>query len=657
MSFLGKLFKRSQAEQLPEPTGSNRVFLQVTDLGWQARLIDPAAPDKKDIRQGGAETLTDRGEARIETLMRMAAQEFPPRDLRRIAHINILIDDPHVFYTDTKAEIFSAASAATLRDFGAQNLNCDKVTYGQASFGTGPAGPRTTGVIGYADMKRLGNYLTRLDKMAGRVSTITPLADVLVRRAAAGSTVYGGLYIGGYHSQIVLANPVHGAVLVRAIPVGIMTLIEKLAEGNGITPAEAARSIQERDLMADLRLGGAELGGDVMTQSAADRVLGPSIRQLLEEIADTLAFFETQRIAGRPASLELFGDTARIKGLDDILRQYLPVPALPHSASLFEVFASLPPRENLNLLAQAGAELRIGSVTYGYKNERLQPASVIAREEAATRLTEPSRPAPVTQRRRPGAGRRGQSGRRGGGESGGGLSFLSGLFKSKSNDDGASPDQGVAEQERQYFMVLGLLVVAVFYLLYQQYDGVAATHQNAMLSLSQTITTNTAQRQKASQVKHRPVNTAIDKVLWTEKFLVLGGQMNETMWLTDVYLDAQPQSVGAAKVLSKRLVLQGAVLPSTDGHVLQIAEYIRRLESDATSFMSDFREITFHGAHIDSAETDPVVRFIVDAWYDENKRLETKEKADGSLGSTMQAVGRRNKETQDMVPAIAQSGR
>lgn len=658
MSFLGKLFKRSQAEHLPEPTGSNRVFLQVTDLGWQARLVDPTAPDKKDNRQGEADTLTERGEARIETLMRLAAQEFPPRDLRRVAHVHILIDDPHVFYADTKAEIFSAASAATLRDFGAQNLNCDKVTYGQAGFGTGPSGPRTTGVIGYADMKRLGNYLTRLDKMAMRVSTITPLADVLVRRAAAGRAVYGGLYIGGHHSQIVLANPVHGAVLVRAIPVGIMTLIEKLAEGNGITPAEATRSIQERDLMAELRLGGAELGGDAMTQSAADRVLGPPIRLLLEEIADTLAFFETQRIAGRPASLELFGDTARIKGLDDILRHYLPVPAMPHAAALFEVFAALPPRENLNLLAQAGAEMRIGSVTYGYKNERLQPASAIAKEEAATRLTEPGRQPPASQRRRPGAARRSQPGRRGGGGGGGGgLSFLSGLFSPKGRDGETSPDQAVAEQERQYFMVLLLLVVAVFYLLYQQYDGVASAHQNAMGSLSQTITNNIAQRQKANQTKRRTVDTAVDKVLWTEKFLAMGGQMNETMWLTDVYLDAQTQSVGNAKVLSKRLVLQGAVLPSTDGHVLQIAEYIRRLESDATSFMSDFREITFHGAHIDAAETDPVVRFTVDAWYDENKRLETKEKASGPLGPTLQAVGQRDQALQSTVPGVAQPGR
>ena len=101
----------------------------------------------------------------------------------------------------------------------------------------------------------------------------------------------------------------------------------------------------------------------------------------------------------------------------------------------------------------------------------------------------------------------------------------------------------------------------------------------------------------------------------------LADNMDKAMWITDVYLSDEQRAVGGENILSKKLVLEGAVLPSTVGHILNIAQYIERLLKDEKFFMSDFRDITFEGAEIDASESDHVVRFTLEAWYDENKRI------------------------------------
>jgi len=204
--------------------GTNRLHLFLSDLGWQAHIADPADPEKHNRRHGDAVGMAQTGEARYEAIGRMAVEALPSADQRGIGGVHLLLDDPTVYYSDTRAPLFTAASVATLRDFGAQQLNGAKVTYGQAPFGVGPSGPRDNGVIGFFDTKRMSLYLTRMDKLALKVRSVTPVADVLVRRAAASAQVYGGLYIGGFYSHLVLANPLYGTVVARVIPFGLLTL-------------------------------------------------------------------------------------------------------------------------------------------------------------------------------------------------------------------------------------------------------------------------------------------------------------------------------------------------------------------------------------------------------------------------------------------------
>ena len=65
--------------------------------------------------------------------------------------------------------------------------------------------------------------------------------------------------------------------------------------------------------------------------------------------------------------------------------------------------------------------------------------------------------------------------------------------------------------------------------------------------------------------------------------------------------------------------------------------------------MSDFRDITFEGAQIDVEETDHVVRFNINAWYDENKRAKiiSEEEDGGSPLQTMQSSAKKTQRAQD----------
>ena len=146
----------------------------------------------------------------------------------------------------------------------------------------------------------------------------------------------------------------------------------------------------------------------------------------------------------------------------------------------------------------------------------------------------------------------------------------------------------------------------------------------------------------------------IDKVLWTEKFLALAENMNETMWLTDVYLEVSKRTIGNSEIEEKKLVIQGAVLPSTDGHILQIAEFIERLEQDHAGFMNYFREILFEGAFLDREEADPVIRFAIEARYDATKRLNANISSSNgrtatSIGEVQETIRSRNKAQEEIL--------
>lgn len=626
--------------------GANRLFLFVSDLGWRARIVDPSDPLKVEVRQGDAQGITQTGEARLEALAKLAIEAVPPREMKSIGEVRLLIDDPTVHYVDTRAAIFNAASVATLRDYGCQQLGVSRVTHGMAPFGKTLQGQRENGVAGFIDVRRASTYLARMEKLAARARAITPIVDVMTRRAIARPGTYGGLYVGGFNSWLLIAAPEHGTLVARSLPFGTLTLAAKLAEGSGVSPDEALKSLKSRDMLSEIRADANAPLQVTLVQSQGERILGKTWRAFAADVADTVEYFESQRVSGRPAALEVFGDIAQIKGLPQLLGKLaVPIEAEADPLDPLEEYITLNNKRMsetggvpaLNLLQHAGADLRIGTMAYGFREDRLVSAQVINRDEAAGRAAERERQ--VARATRSGRRARSKTGRRDAG-SGPGLSNLFGLLsRGKSKGDDPSGNDEIRKKEKEEQQILILLILLAGGALYWGYDQLSETRR------VETVAESGAQSRlnRISDLRSRlgkdaqarlAGETDADKVLWTEKFLLIAKAMNEKMWLSDLYLVSEKSGDPKKGVsASKKLVIEGGVLPSTDGHILEIAGFIKRLQTiDDGAFMADFKKIAFQGATIDQSSRDSVIRFGVEAWYDEADRPSVRAKAEGAGG-------------------------
>lgn len=623
--------------------GANRLFLFVSDLGWRARIVDPSDPLKVEVRQGDAQGISQTGDARYEALVKLAVEAIPAREMKSVGEARLLIDDPTVHYVDTRAQIFVAASVATLRDYGCQQLGAARVTHGMAPYGKTAQGQRENGVAGFVDVRRASTYLTRMEKLAARVRSITPIVDVMTRRAITRPGAYGGLYVGGFNSWLLIAAPEHGTLVARSLPFGVLTLAAKLAEGSGVTPDEALKSLKSRDMLSEIRADANATREVTLVQSQGERILGKTWRAFAAGVAETVEYFESQRVSGRPEALEVFGDIAQIKGLTQLLGKLaVPIDAEGDAVDPLEEFITLHQKRlsetggvpSLNLLQHAGADLRIGTMAYGFRNDRLVSAQTISREEAASRGADREH----RQTRAATSGRR-RGKTRGRAVDAGNAPGLSNLFGLLSRA-GGNGDEDVRKKEKEEQQVLLLLVLLAFGALYWGYDRLAETRRVETIAVGgaqgklNQVSDLRARLGKDAQARLSAEFDA-DKVLWTEKFLLLAKAMNEKMWLSDLYLVAE--KTGDAKkggTTSKKLVIEGGVLPSTDGHILEIARYIQRLQTiDDGAFMADFKKIAFQGATIDQSGRDSVIRFGIEAWYDEAERTSAR-KADGAGGIT-----------------------
>jgi hypothetical protein len=654
-------------------TGTARLYLHCTETGWRSRLVYGDGRPAED-KSGEINEQPRTGERRIESAFRLAgaALEAAPE----AKEVIILTDDPAVHYVDTLGEVFrsaSKASPALLRKYGADELNAKRVTFGLGQFSAQTRPGRSEGVAAFADATGIGACLSRIDRLAARVAAICPLSDLLARRASTtGGEVYGAIHVGGWETRIVLVNPEYGAVTVRTLPVGVVGLLEALAAGMGVPLEDAVQSARRRDLPAEIDDGVLSAAGRDENRSQVDRIIGDAVRAYYRDIIATLDYFDQQRSSGRPERLEIFGEHSRLNGFPAALSRALDLPVEPMDADLLDLFIAAEHR--LNLLENAGDQLLIGKASYALHQGRLTPSAAIPRPQVRAA-------APAVGRNRRG----GPSSKK---ESNSGFAeILSKLGINKNATAGLlSPvDEDAEQNERQYFLLFGFVLAALLYWGYDQYQMTALNH-------AATVANAAKQADESSRLRNQVVRNDFaptdggggDKVLWTEKFLAIGANLDERMWLSDVYLTTETRSVAGASVLSKKLVIEGAVLPSTVGHILEVARFICRLENDPYNrlniapsepvkapppngdlgqpckpgqlpegktadprgFMGDFREIKFHGAAIDQNERDSIIRFRIEAWYDENKRLASAKQAasDGSPLGNMKETTQKHRE-------------
>jgi hypothetical protein len=665
-----KLFKKREAEEAKAGEGRFLVYLHVADDGWRAAIVDKhhehetrMIGDQGEAAKVLVDLPKDHGtEQAIEQMFKLAGDGLRQHESQRISDIRIVIGDPRVMYIDMLPDIFSSASTATLHEYGRANLRCRGVSFGLAKFGPVDRGlaKASGGVIAFIDAARLGAYLSRLDRLALKVRAVTPISDIMLRQAH--SKPHSGpavsLYIGALSSILVLSNPTIGAIVRRVLPFGVGVLGRLLAEGSGVSYDQAMGSLAEQDLISELRIGGETDGFDTLTSSPAERILGGAIRSFLADINASVAFFEEQRCAGRPVSMDIYGDLSRVRGLERLLRESLsqapaPLTVTFETHSLVDLIQALPTEAPLNLLSEATGDLRIGAVTYTFQNQQFRPSEEVRREVAARDQAKPQhRHASKTTRARRGAS-----------EAAAKPSLLAQL-RARLNGQtqgGSEEDAAVRRMDQQGFAVLGLLVVGVGYLLFNMSSDVHNKYNNQIAAFDLAMADNSQRHQAVSSggIQYHAADD-VDKVLWTEKIISLSNHLTSEIWLTDLYLTTETRTIDKVALSTKKLVMEGAVLPSTDGHIQKIAEYIDALQNDKSQFMSDFRDITFEGLSIDTSESDQVVRFTIEAWYDESKRQEIVSTAaaangTGGIDAMKQATEQHNQQLQK-IPGMAPAG-
>ncbi|MCP5142031.1 MAG: hypothetical protein H6980_06750 [Gammaproteobacteria bacterium] len=636
--------KRPRTQVEHDQLAGTELVLKIGALGWSAwtyRLDEGLGQSWS----GEAGDLEETGSERLARIVRLAMQSLPQSVLKEPGPLTLLLDSDDVTFLDNRAQPLSAGgvSAVTIRRHGIQMLAVRDVSYGRTPLNG--AGERQ--VYGYIDSGVLGEYLAALDKHFGRLEAVRNCTEALIQRGMSGDDeVYAGLQLGGEYTRLVLLNRGLGALLVRTFPIGVLTLAKEVAELGGIPRKEALAGLAGRDYLSGLlpaRDGSGEIAN--VHLGPIERALEPSLRRLRREIVESIDFFADQQACGRPERLELLGELEHLQGIGPWLRGALDDAEAGNLEVVTGACGDWPAGSvgvGVNLLTGIEASgLSIGKLHYAYINRRLV---VDSRRSAARRAgTRVVREADGGGKAPPGSRRKAASGADAGG-------WLRRMLSS----DSSTPDDDLPPgTARQYLMLAYVLMAALLFLAWDEYGKLAKRHEAEAIAYVNALNTQTDLRRqlRGLGVTQAPVKVEVDKVLWTEKFLALANRINSHLWLTEVYLSEEERQIDKIKVVSKKLVIEGAALPSTRGHIAEIADYMARLEVDEEGFMNDFREIAFDGSRIDDADQDHIVRFTLAGWYDENKRLAVQkpdhkkpEAGIGGLDHTLENVENRNRQ-------------
>ncbi|MBF8271229.1 MAG: hypothetical protein HW380_334 [Magnetococcales bacterium] len=678
MSIFSSMKKDKKVAAADAPKAGNvdkRFILYSTPLGWHSGM-QQADGTLSDLQSGEDVPVEAEGWQRSRDVFK-AAVVANAKSIAQAKSISLLLDDFSVQVMDNKPAALTAVSGATARQFGIQLLNVKDVSYGYADLPpvAGQAKKKNSdGVFAFVDAQRMREYLALLDKDGIKVTDAVPKEYLMIQRALhSGEPVYGGFQMSGHTSTLVLVNHGAGIVQVRKIPVGFLTLAKAIAAKLEVTTHNAIQVMAQKNLVADVvPMAANDMENAVLIKgkSLQYQALQPPLTRLLDDVKEFLAFFTFQKVAGVPKQLELFGAFGRVAGLADWLSRNSGVPVVVCEKTMLELFVGMQQPVACNLLKGAESNLlTIGRTRFFYTEDKgfISDQELSIRNQGTVTRTETQHSAsgagPSHTRKRP--DRPGQRQRREKKEAPDVGQKLSALWARLHTGKPTGTNDPVVDEEQgkdRFFFALFLLIVSI--LLYWGYDVNAQMTKQYMSNAASYLQTSTENDQLLKQLhgqetSAQKMGAALDtsKIFWSEKFLALAKNMNEHLWLTDVHLAEDERSVAGVQVKSKTMVIEGHVLPSTDGHVQIIAEYIDNLLRDTQWFMSDFRDVTFQGAEIEGDATDtsgdPQIHFVLRALYDKNKRIETDKKegesAPAGLGTMLQNTEKHNKDLENVL--------
>ena len=624
---------------------TNDLYLFVSDCGWRARFVSAdGVPSEQPLGEELVLPLKDQS-ASIKNIITHALDKIGKRTTGNVGNLTVVLEDPRiVFVEDSPATAsFSKSNIAAIRNFGCEHLGVDEVSYGYAhldpetdnEFSDTSKGivaeTSKGGVYGFIEVDRLRDYLSSFGDLAPKTALVTPAAHAAILGPAEKHDAHlCHIFVSAYSTVVAAYDVKKSVAIIRSIPVGIFSISDALSKAQGLTGDLALAELQRRDCIAPVFLKEAGAGSSEVPNQF-ERILGPVVRHLGNEIEKTLSFFHDQRggSTNPVANIVVHGAADCILGLTNWLSERLSISVTKTTGDCLEgVMSDRPRADFINLLTGAqGPLFKIGKVDWTWDKNKIRSQAEMTKAAKEENNKEPvknsrKKPSPRDAKKSGGKGRRDnrRRGARGGSPQQDGTTFFGlnlGSIKGGEDDD------------RLGYGILALLVAAILYLGYTQYiqpkldiRRSAAITYNSVLAKNAALRREVERRKSVSHVRADVGES--DKVLWTEKFLALGCYASEALWLTDVYLTKGSDSKDPMQV--RKLIIEGAVLPSYDGHLLEIAGFIRRLEEDARNlFMADFKTITFEGASVDLEDVEEVVKFQIEAWYEgeqEDKKRE-----------------------------------
>jgi hypothetical protein len=637
MNIFKRIIKSPKTQGSTDDGARLSLFLYISDMGWQMQISGETGAPAGELQSEDCSLLTGTISVRMEAILGRAIKALPKMDRRRIGRIHIMLSDQATVLLDDAGGEFEGANPTALRQMAQRQLNCQSASYCVSKLAM-TAGKNY--LYGMADAQVLSAMLHQLGDMAPSVVGIAPAAGLLACKAAGLDHPYCALLLDGYNAKIVVTDMVNACVVVRTLPIGIMSLPAAVAQHTRVNLTKAQSGLQQRDIIATLDVANESRdAGQALSKGPFYDAMAPLLRALKREIEDTLRFVTDQRLGRRPAKIEVFGELNKVNGLLNWLNSNLDLPVEAAQQDLFELFTAKDEPSAMNLLTGAdGPLVTVGKIKYkfaqdGFVEDVPAPASDIDIGQSPARQ---------------GSRRRGPRGRQRGGRPSPDQRGLFGLPFLKFQSGGQSQGSQTTPQGLHYVLLAVVFFGALYGAYIAYYADTLRRHSNAKAAYAQALSANEAARRQLNEDPSKMNDPTLrarrddDKVLWSEKMLALAGHMDDKMWISEVYLVNETATFNAQSISVRKLTIEGAVLPSTDGHILEVARYISRLTEDRL-FMRDFSRVTFEGAAIDTQESAHVVRFTLDAWYDETKVEDEVEggRGGGSTGNLLQKVNSR----------------
>jgi hypothetical protein len=155
--------------------------------------------------------------------------------------------------------------------------------------------------------------------------------------------------------------------------------------------------------------------------------------------------------------------------------------------------------------------------------------------------------------------------------------------------------------------------------------------------------------QKNEQLIFNNINEQIDKIFWTQKIITLANLMPNAIWLSSISMENQTKTIEDKEITNQIMTLEARALPSTIGHIANIANYMHSLLNADDNFRKDFSSISFGGATIVNEYGYDVVNFKLLCNFEKNINIQDIKLKQKSIKQNLVDINKNSKIKQQML--------